>query len=69
MKSNTKSTSARPIKVGGYSHAKLDAKQALRQTQAERRQEKHDGLTTAEKIHKAETRRGHSARELRRLHA
>lgn len=69
MKSNTKSTSARPVKVGGYSHAKLDAKQALRQTQADRRQEKYDSLTTKEKIDRATHQRGNSSRQLRRLHS
>jgi len=70
IKQNQKTTTAsRRIKENGYSHAKADARIAARRTAAEARQTKYDGLTTAEKINLALSRRGASTRELARLGA
>lgn len=54
------------IKTEGYSHAKADARKALRGAQAIFRQTKYDSLSVASKIAVVRSRGG-SKRELARL--
>lgn len=52
-----------------YSHAILDAKLDNRRQEAEARQREYTRLSTAQKIKRAESRRGNSKKELGRLAA
>lgn len=58
IKEHTKSVAKRPIKTAGYSHAKADARQALRRRQAEARQAAYAALNPVERATRdAELRR------------
>jgi hypothetical protein len=70
IKQNQKTTTtSRRVKENGYSHAKADARAAAKRSAADTRQAKYDGLSTAEKISLALSRRGASTRELAKLGA
>jgi hypothetical protein len=50
MTPNVAPTAKRATKIGGYSNAKLHAKRNRKRDEADRRQEKYDGLTLADKL-------------------
>ena len=60
-------TTGRRIKTEGYSYAISEARTQLRQKEADLRQGEYDRLAHGEKISRAFSRRGNSARELDRL--
>lgn len=67
IKSNqTEVKSSFKKKTNGYKSNRLHAKRARKRDEAELRQEKHNSLSTAQKIAKA-TKRGGSVKELARL--
>jgi len=55
------------LRPGGYSTAKMDAKQDRKRQEAEDRQSVYDGLSASAKIARVKSRRGESKRELARL--
>ena len=67
MNTNQTEKEGRPIKKEGYSSDVLHAKRDRKRTEAQARQREHDKLTRAQKLHKADGRRGNSVREWERL--
>lgn len=55
------------VKTNGYSSTKLKAKRHNKMLDAISRQYAHDSLSLLEKLKKAESRRGKSEREIKRL--
>jgi hypothetical protein len=61
------STTKRPVKINGYTHAKLHAKEKRKADAAYDRQGKYEALTVEQRIKLAQSRRGENKREIARL--